>query len=67
MSSLGDKRYKALDHHIRRKIIQLLADESQTYSQLLTKLKIESGHLAYHIRNLDELLDKDEEGNYYIS
>ena len=67
MSSRGDKRYKALDHPIRRRIVQLLADEPQTYSQLLTKLKIESGHLAYHIRNLGELLEKDEEGNYYLN
>jgi len=67
MSSQGDKRYKALDHPIRRKIIQLLADDHQTYSQLLQSLAIESGHLAYHLRNLGELLEKDEEGNYYLN
>ncbi|TFH12056.1 ArsR family transcriptional regulator [Candidatus Bathyarchaeota archaeon] len=67
MSSQGNKRYKALDHPIRRKIVQLLADEPQTYSQLLQKLEIESGHLAYHIRNLGEMLEKDESGNYYLN
>ena len=67
MSSQGDKRYKALDHPIRRRIVQLLADDPQTYSQLLQNLKIESGHLAYHLRNLGELLEKDEEGNYYLN
>lgn len=67
MSSRGDSRYKALDHPIRRKIVQLLASDPQTYSQLLQNLEIESGHLAYHLRNLGELLEKDEEGKYYLN
>ena len=67
MSSQGDKRYKALDHPIRRRIVQLLADDPQTYSQLLQRLEIESGHLAYHLRNLGELLEKNEEGLYYLN
>ncbi|MCW4011479.1 MAG: winged helix-turn-helix domain-containing protein [Candidatus Bathyarchaeota archaeon] len=67
MAGHGDTRYKALDHPIRRKIIQLLATEPQTYSRLLEKLGIESGHLAYHIRNLEELLEKDPEGNYKLN
>jgi len=67
MAGQGDTRYKALDHPIRRKIIQLLASEPQTYSRLLEKLGIESGHLAYHIRNLEELLEKDPEGNYNLN
>lgn len=67
MSSQGDRRYKALDHPIRRRIVQMLADDPQTYSQLLQTLEIESGHLAYHIRNLGELLEKDAEGNYHLN
>ena len=67
MSSQGDRRYKALDHTIRRRIVQLLADDPQTYSQLLQNLEIESGHLAYHLRNLGELLEKDEDGIYYLN
>lgn len=67
MSRLKDTRYKALDHHIRQEIVTLLAKMPQTYSQLLVKLDIESGHLAYHIRNLDELLEKDEQGNYQLN
>ena len=67
MASRGDTRYKALDHPIRRKIIQLLATEPQTYSRLLEKLGIESGHLAYHLRNLEELVEKDVEGNYQLN
>ena len=67
MSSQGDRRYKALDHPIRRRIVQLLADDPQTYSQLLQNLEIESGHLAYHLRNLGELLEKDEDGIYYLN
>ncbi len=60
-------RYKALDHPIRRRIVQLLAEEPQTYSSLLARLDIESGHLAYHIRNLDVLIEKDENGVYCLS
>jgi hypothetical protein len=69
MSSQGrrDKRYKALDHPIRRKIIQLLAEKPQTYTHLLQNLEIESGHLAYHLRNLGDLLEKDEYGKYYLN
>jgi hypothetical protein len=67
MSRRNDKRYKALDHTIRREIVILLAKAPHTYSQLLTKLGIESGHLAYHIRNLNELLDKDTRGNYFLN
>jgi len=67
MKSQGDKRYKALDHPIRRKIIELLAEKPQTYTLLLNELKIESGHLAYHLRNLEDLLGKDEQGNYYLN
>ena len=60
-------RYRALDHPIRRKIILYLAEEPQTYSRLLEKLEIESGHLAYHIRNLGELVEKDEKDRYYLN
>ena len=67
MRSQGDRRYKALDHPIRRRIVQLLSDDPQTYSQLLQNLEIESGHLAYHLRNLGELLEKDEDGIYYLN
>lgn len=62
-----DNRYKALDHLIRRRIVQLLAAEPQTYSSLLAQLDIESGHLAYHLRNLEELVDKDTEGKYQLT
>lgn len=67
MAGHRDTRYKALDHPIRREIIQLLASEPQTYSRLLEKLGIESGHLAYHIRSLEELVEKDPEGKYKLN
>jgi DNA-binding transcriptional ArsR family regulator len=67
MKSQGDKRYKALDHPLRRRIIELLSEEPRTYTLLLNKLEIESGHLAYHLRNLDELLGRDEQGKYYLN
>ena len=62
-----DKLYKAIDHPIRRQIIQIIAENPKTYSRLLEDLNIESGHLAYHIRILSELLDKDETGNFILN
>ena len=35
--------------------------------QLLDELEIESGHLAYHLRNLNDLLDKDKSGKYFLN
>ncbi|MBD3172024.1 helix-turn-helix domain-containing protein [Candidatus Bathyarchaeota archaeon] len=67
MAGQGDTRYKALDHPIRREIIQFLASEPQTYSRLLEKLGIESGHLTYHLRTLEELVEKDIEGKYQLN
>jgi hypothetical protein len=34
---------------------------------LLEELEIESGHLAYHLRNMGGLIEKDTEGTYKLS
>jgi hypothetical protein len=67
MNTQEDKRYKALDHPLRKQIIQHIAKKPLTYTQLLQTLEIESGHLAYHLRNLDELTKKDEQGYYHLN
>lgn len=67
MNTQEDKRYKALDHPLRKQIIQHIAKKPLTYTQLLQTLEIESGHLAYHLRNLDELTEKDEQGCYRLN
>lgn len=67
MSTQEDERYKALNHPLRKKIIQYLAEKPRTYTELLQTLEIESGHLAYHLRNLKGLTRKDEQGYYHLN
>jgi hypothetical protein len=64
---IQEQLYKALDHGIRRDILRRIGENSVTYTELLQELGIESGHLAYHIRNMEELLEKDAEGLYSLT
>ena len=59
--------FSALKHDIRRKILRLLAEKPSTYTEILMALGIESGHLAYHLRNMGTLIEKDEKGVYTLS
>ena len=59
--------FSALKHDIRRNILRLLAEKPSTYTEMLEALGIESGHLAYHLRNMGRLIEKDENGVYTLS
>lgn len=59
--------FTSLKHPIRRKILRILSNEPQTFSDLLKQFKIESSHLTYHIDGLGNLLYKNEEGKYTLS
>lgn len=59
--------FSALKHPVRRKILRMLCVEELTYSQILSTLGIDSGHLNYHLENLGELLAKTEQGKYRLS
>ena len=59
--------FTSLKHPIRRKILRILSNEPQTFSDLLKQFKIESSHLTYHIDGLGNLLNKNEEGKYTLS
>lgn len=59
--------YAALKHPIRRKILRLLKEEELTYTQILNKLDVDTGHLNYYLDSLGELVAKTSEGKYRLS
>jgi hypothetical protein len=59
--------FGALKHPIRRKILRMLNVEQLTYTQMMTELDLDSGHLNYYLDSLGELVLKDDEGRYRLS
>jgi DNA-binding transcriptional ArsR family regulator len=59
--------FSSLKHPVRRKILRMLAEKPLTFSEILEELKIDSGHLSYHIENLGELVVHAQEGKYKLS
>lgn len=59
--------YSALKHPVRRKILRMLKKEELTYTQILNKLDIDTGHLNYYLESLGELLAKTSKGKYRLS
>ena len=59
--------YTILSHPVRRKILLLLEAQGKlSYTDLLDKLTISSGKLNYHIKEMSELLEKDDKA-YILS
>lgn len=59
--------YKLSDE-TRNRIITSLSQDNLTYSELIEKLSISNtGTLNYHIHILDDLILKNEEGNYILT
>ena len=68
--SLNDPRsavFHALRHDLRREILSLLEGGSTSYTGLLRALGVESGLLAYHLRSMGALVEKDGSGRYVLS
>ena len=65
----ADKKtiFNVLGNDLRRRIFLNISDQPRTYTWLLEELEIESGHLAYHLRNMGGLLEKDTDGVYRLS
>lgn len=59
--------YSALKHPVRRKILRMLKEEELSYTQILNKLDIDTGHLNYYLESLGELVAKTSEGKYHLS
>ena len=45
----------------------MLSEEELTYTQMLTKLDLDTGHLNYYLESLGELLAKTDDGKYRLS
>ncbi len=59
--------FQSLSHEIRQSILVMLSGEPRTYTYLLEELGVESGHLAYHIRQMGGVVEKDGEGVYHLT
>ncbi len=59
--------FLALKHPVRRKILKMLNEDPATYTQILNKLKVETGFLNYHLESLDGLVTKNEHDKYILS
>lgn len=60
-----DKRrkiIKALNHDFRKKILERVSAGKVTYTELLQLTGVESGYLAYHLKSMSDLLNKEEDG-----
>lgn len=59
---------KSISHPVRARVIELLSENVElTYSEILRVLKIDSGQLNFHLRNMGGLIIKGENGNYLLT
>lgn len=59
--------FHPLSHPLRQKVVTMLNEEPRTYTYLLETLKVESGHLAYHLRHMGGVVEKDTNGLYMLT
>lgn len=59
--------FSALKHPIRRKILRILGRGQANYSELLEALGMGTGHLNYHLKAMEPLLNKSDDGVYSLS
>jgi predicted transcriptional regulator len=60
---------QALGHSERRGIIRIIGANSDgvTYSSILGETELNTGHLNYHLRNLDGLIEKQDDKLYRLT
>lgn len=60
--------FKILSHPIRSRIIESIYKNGElSYTDILSILRIDTGQLNFHLRNMAELYDRDENGNYRLT
>jgi uncharacterized RDD family membrane protein YckC len=67
-SSAEHAIFKVLSHPIRSKIIEAVYENGElSYTDILSILKIDTGQLNFHLRNMAELYERDSSGNYRLT
>jgi len=59
--------FSALNHPIRRRIIEMLARDNMQYTHMLEELDVDTGKLNFHLKKLGDLIEKDEKGLYKLT
>lgn len=60
--------FKTLSHPLRARIIELLYENDElSYTEILNALKIDTGQLNFHLRNIEGLLERTAHGNYMLN
>jgi|GEM_PF-563224 DNA-binding transcriptional ArsR family regulator len=71
MSSSGNESgrdvFEAISHPVRREVLSLLTEEPKSFSELMDETGLESSTLAFHLRKLDGLVEKDSQGLYRLT
>ncbi|AWS00395.1 ArsR/SmtB family transcription factor [Metallosphaera hakonensis] len=58
--------YEAISNPVRRRILELL-EVPMTFSELSNELALDSPSLSFHLRKLNGLVVKDQEGKYHLT
>ena len=60
---------QAIGHGDRRTIIRIIGanPDGVTYSSILGETELNTGHLNYHLRNLDGLIEKRDDKLYRLT
>ncbi|MFW9921172.1 MAG: winged helix-turn-helix domain-containing protein [Candidatus Thorarchaeota archaeon] len=61
--------FEALAHPARRDVIRLVAygENGTSYTEILTELRLSTGRLNYHLKQLDGFIEKDERLRYHLT
>jgi uncharacterized RDD family membrane protein YckC/DNA-binding transcriptional ArsR family regulator len=58
----------SLSHPLRRQILQYLSEKEEcSFTDLMNALKVDTGKLSFHIKNLDVFLEQTPAGKYRLS
>jgi len=64
-----DAVIQAIGHHERRNILKIInaSPNGSTYSEILGETELNTGHLNYHLRGLEGLIERSESRQYRLT